>query len=102
MMKSTNRGEQSYLNRELSWLSFNERVLEESIDPNNPLLEQLKFIAITSSNLDEFFMIRVAGLRHQKENNITRKDIAGMLPEEQLQEISETAQRLVSKQYMYL
>ena len=102
MMKSTKRGEQSYLNRELSWLSFNERVLEESIDPNNPLLEQLKFIAITSSNLDEFFMIRVAGLRHQKENNITRKDIAGMLPEEQLQEISETAQRLVSKQYMYL
>ena len=72
MMKSTKRGEQSYLNRELSWLSFNERVLEESIDPNNPLLEQLKFIAITSSNLDEFFMIRVAGLRHASGRAITR------------------------------
>ena len=59
-----------YFNRELSWLKFNQRVLLESVDKSNPLLERLRFIAITSSNLDEFFMIRVAGLRHQAINGI--------------------------------
>lgn len=102
MMNTTDFKQKFYLNRELSWLSFNDRVLEEATDPNNPLLEKLKFVAITSSNLDEFFMIRVAGLRHQKENRVTRKDIAGMTPEQQLQHISESAQHLVAKQYMYL
>nr|WP_329755970.1 RNA degradosome polyphosphate kinase [Allisonella histaminiformans] len=101
-MNTTDFKQKFYLNRELSWLSFNDRVLEEATDPNNPLLEKLKFVAITSSNLDEFFMIRVAGLRHQKENGVTRKDIAGMTPEQQLQHISESAQHLVAKQYMYL
>ena len=102
MMNTTDFKQKFYLNRELSWLSFNDRVLEEATDSNNPLLEKLKFVAITSSNLDEFFMIRVAGLRHQKENGVTRKDIAGMTPEQQLQHISESAQHLVAKQYMYL
>lgn len=102
MMNTTDFKQKFYLNRELSWLSFNDRVLEEATDPNNPLLEKLKFVAITSSNLDEFFMIRVAGLKHQKENGVTRKDIAGMTPEQQLQHISESAQHLVAKQYMYL
>ena len=102
MMNTTDFKQKFYLNRELSWLSFNDRVLEEATDPNNPLLEKLKFVAITSSNLDEFFMIRVAGLRHQKENGVTRKDSAGMTPEQQLQHISESAQHLVAKQYMYL
>ncbi|WP_303854868.1 RNA degradosome polyphosphate kinase [Allisonella histaminiformans] len=101
-MNTTDFKQKFYLNRELSWLSFNDRVLEEATDPNNPLLEKLKFVAITFSNLDEFFMIRVAGLRHQKENGVTRKDIAGMTPEQQLQHISESAQHLVAKQYMYL
>lgn len=93
---------QYYLNRELSWLAFNERVLEEAVDPNNPLLEKLKFLAITSSNLDEFFMIRVAGLKHQQENGIERRDIANMTPAEQLRHISERCQALVARQYGYL
>lgn len=91
-----------YLNRELSWLQFNKRVLQEAVDDSNPLLEKLKFLAITSSNLDEFFMIRVSGLKHQTENNITRRDIAGMTPEEQIENISELCQQLVAKQYIYL
>lgn len=91
-----------YLNRELSWLAFNDRVLEEAVDPNNPLLEKLKFLAITSSNLDEFFMIRVAGLKHQVENNIERRDIANMTPSEQIAKISADTHHLVSKQYQYL
>lgn len=91
-----------YLNRELSWLQFNLRVLQEAVDPNNPLLEKLKFLAITSSNLDEFFMIRVAGLKHQKENGVVRRDIAHMTPEEQLENISDTCQKLVARQYRYL
>ena len=91
-----------YLNRELSWLQFNKRVLQEAVDDSNPLLEKLKFLAITSSNLDEFFMIRVAGLKHQTENNITRRDIANMTPAEQIESISETCQQLVARQYVYL
>lgn len=91
-----------YLNRELSWLAFNDRVLEEAVDPNNPLLEKLKFLAITSSNLDEFFMIRVAGLKHQVENGIERRDIANMTPGEQIAKISSDAHDLVDKQYQYL
>ena len=91
-----------YLNRELSWLQFNKRVLQEAVDDSNPLLEKLKFLAITSSNLDEFFMIRVAGLKHQTENNIIRRDIANMTPAEQIESISETCQQLVARQYVYL
>lgn len=91
-----------YLNRELSWLQFNKRVLQEAVDDSNPLLEKLKFLAITSSNLDEFFMIRVAGLKHQTENNINRRDIASMTPAEQIESISETCQQLVARQYVYL
>ena len=90
------------LNRELSWLQFNKRVLKESTDPNNPLLEKLKFLAITSSNLDEFFMIRVAGLKHQKESNFKKRDIANLTAEEQLYEISKECHKLVEQQYIYL
>lgn len=93
---------QYYLNRELSWLAFNERVLEEAVDPNNPLLEKLKFLAITASNLDEFFMIRVSGLKHQVENGVERRDIANMTPAEQLTGISEACQTLVARQYACL
>lgn len=101
-MEADLRNHRYYLNRELSWLQFNRRVMQEAVDPNNPLLEKLKFLAITSSNLDEFFMIRVAGLKHQKENNVTRRDIANMTPAEQLDAISGFCQHLVAQQYHYL
>ena len=91
-----------YFNRELSWLKFNQRVLLESIDSNTPLLERLRFIAIASSNLDEFFMIRVAGLRHQVINGIVKYDAAHMDAKAQLKAIDESVQRLVSMQSIYL
>jgi len=83
-----------FINRELSWLEFNRRVLMEAVDPDVPLLEKLKFLAIFSSNLDEFFMIRVGGLKDQVEAGYKKVDIAGMTPEEQLVKISERAHAL--------
>ncbi|RMG66546.1 MAG: polyphosphate kinase 1 [Bacteroidetes bacterium] len=77
-----------YFNRELSWLTFNDRVLEEAADPTHPLLERLKFIAIFSSNLDEFFMIRVAGLKEQVAAGVRDIPADGLTPEEQLARIS--------------
>jgi len=91
----------NFINRELSWLKFNQRVMDEAADRSNPLLERLKFIAITSSNLDEFFMVRVAGLKHQLENGINHQDIAGLSVKEQLESISEAAHVLVRQQYTY-
>ena len=78
-------GTEIFLSRELSWLEFNSRVLEEAACRDLPLLERLKFIAIFSSNLDEFFMVRVAGLRHAVKMNDLTADPAGRTAGEQLQ-----------------
>ena len=82
-----------FLNRECSWLSFNQRVLKESTREENPLLERLRFIAIACSNLDEFFMIRVAGLKHLVASGVAHKDIAGLSPGEQMLAVSRQAHR---------
>ncbi|EON73565.1 RNA degradosome polyphosphate kinase [Lysinibacillus sphaericus] len=90
---------QYYNNRELSWLAFNERVLEEAEDVNNPLLERLKFLAIFSSNLDEFFMVRVAGLQDQVRAGFHKpENKSGLMPKEQLAKIAERTQALVRRQ----
>lgn len=89
-----------YNNRELSWLAFNERVLDEALDLDNPLLERLKFLAIGSSNLDEFFMVRVAGLKDQVKAGFNKpENKAGLTPKEQLAKISEINHNNVKKQY---
>ena len=88
-----------YVNRELSWLKFDERVLSEARDKSLPLFERLKFLSITSSNLDEFFMVRVASLTDQVHAGYKKKDIAGMSSEEQLKEISSQTHELVRVQY---
>ena len=90
-----------FINRELSWLEFNKRVLDEGRDKENPLLERLKFIAITASNLDEFFMVRVAGLKVQYEAGVTKRDISGLNPREQLIKVKEVSKTLVRAQYTY-
>lgn len=88
-----------YENRELSWLKFDERVLAEARDKNIPLLERLKFISITSSNLDEFYMVRVASLKDMVHANYKKKDIAGMTAQEQLAAINASTRKLVDTQY---
>lgn len=88
-----------YRNRELSWIGFNERVLSEAKDRNIPLFERLKFLSITASNLDEFFMIRVASLKDMVHAEYSKPDIAGLSPKEQLKELSPRTHELVQAQY---
>lgn len=88
-----------FYNRELSWLGFNYRVLSEAKDKSIPLMERLKFLSITASNLDEFFMIRVASLKDMVHAKYTKKDIAGLTPKEQLAAISQGTHELVDTQY---
>lgn len=95
MSASANR----YFNRELSWLEFNERVLEEALDEQLPLLERLKFLAITASNLDEFFRVRVGGLQLLSKQGITRQDASGMTPQEQLSAIGSRVRLMTEAQY---
>jgi polyphosphate kinase len=86
-----------YINRELSWLQFNQRVLHEALDPRTPLLERLKFLAIFSSNLDEFYQVRVAGLKRQAYAGIVERTADGMTPEAQLHAISGIVRELVRR-----
>lgn len=88
-----------FFNRELSWLEFNQRVLEEAQDPSTPLLERVKFLAITSTNLDEFFMVRVGGLQMLRDQGFSKPDPSGMTPDEQLQAIARRCQKMVADQY---
>ena len=87
-----------YFNRELSWLEFNDRVLHEALDSRTPLLERLKFMAIFSTNLDEFYMVRVAGLKQQVEANVNKLTADGRDPSQQLIEISERLRPMITKQ----
>ena len=88
-----------YTNRELSWLLFDKRVLAEAKDKDNPLFERLKFLSITASNLDEFFMVRVASLKDMVSAGYKKKDIAGMTAAEQLGKVIEETHKLVEQQY---
>lgn len=92
----------NYLNRECTWINFNERVLHEAVVAANPLLEKLNFIAISASNLDEFFMIRIAGIKHLIESGVAHVDIAGMTPLEQFAAIAAMVHAQTARQYAYL
>lgn len=91
-----------YINRELSWLEFNQRVLEESFSPENPLFEKIKFLSIVASNLDEFFMIRVASIWDQIDAGYDRPDAAGMTPRQQIAAITARVRVMVRRMYEVL
>ncbi len=88
-----------FINRELSWLEFNQRVLDQAADTSLPLLERAKFLAITSSNLDEFVMVRIGSLKMQYERNSMVRDISGMSVSEQLQAVASRCRAIVARQY---
>ncbi len=91
--------DQLYFNRELSWLAFNQRVLEEACNPGHPLLERVRFLSISASNLDEFFMVRVAGLKAHQALGVEERSIDGRTPGQQLAAVSLGADRLVAQQH---
>ena len=91
-----------YTNRELSWLDFNYRILDEARDKTNPLFERLKFLSITASNLDEFFMVRVASLMDMVHAKVTKPDLAGLTPSEQLAQVEQKCHELIERQYSTL
>src|ERR1700676_4347436 len=89
----------NFINRELSWLEFNRRVLEEAQDPTQPLIERVKFLTIFSSNLDEFFEIRVAGIKQQIESETSDVGADGLSPTETFNVIQRTAHEMVATEY---
>ena len=91
-----------YLNRELSWMDFNSRVLEEAFEKENPVFERVKFLSITESNLDEFFMVRVAGVMDRMHSKPNDKDASGMTPVQQFEKLTAKIREFVKKQYSCL
>lgn len=88
-----------FINRELSWLEFNQRVLDEALDRSNPLLERLKFLAIVSSNLDEFFEVRVAGLKQEMESGQGSRSVDGLTAKETFRAVVRRVRQMISDQY---
>jgi polyphosphate kinase len=88
-----------FINRELSWLEFNQRVLDEALDPENRLLERMKFFCITSSNLDEFFEVRVAGLKQQMESEAAERSLDGLTSTETFRAVTRRVRRMLEQQY---
>src|SRR6185436_8584047 len=88
-----------FLNRELSWLEFNQRVLDEALDSKNPLLERVKFFCISNSNLDEFFEVRVAGLQQQVESGVVDRSPDGLTASQTLRLLNRRVRRMVEEQF---
>ena len=102
MNKLERENKYPYHNRELSWLDFNFRVLEEAFEKENPIMERLNFLSITASNLDEFFMVRVAGVMEQIYSKYTKPDDSGLTPQELMAQLSEKIHAFAEKQYSCL